>query len=189
MGTPIPMEERNSTAPEPTKGEVMKTILTVLALVLAVQAEQNNPQETPAEHHAAVMARGEHTMGFSQQKTTHHFLLFKDGGVIAVTTNDPRDAETRDMVRMHLSHIAHMFANGNFSAPMLIHATIPPGVPVMTELKSDIVYRYKDVESGGQVRIQTANPRAIEAIHGFLRFQIKDHETGDSGEIVSEAKP
>lgn len=128
-------------------------------------------------------------MAFSQEKTTHHFLLFKDGGMIAVTANDPKDTENRDMIRTHLSHIAKMFAAGNFDAPMLIHGTTPPGVPVMTELKDQIRYTYQEKDAGGQVRIQSANPQAVEAIHAFLRFQIKEHETGDSGEIGAETKP
>lgn len=166
----------------------MKTILVVIVLVLAVEAQQSNSQESPAEHHAGVVARGEHTMGFSQEKTTHHFLLFKDGGEISVTANDPKDADSRDMIRMHLSHIARMFADGNFNAPMLIHGTTPPGVPVMKDLRDQIKYRYQEKDSGGQVHIQSTNPHAVEAIHEFLRFQIKEHETGDPGKI-EETKP
>lgn len=33
--------------------------------------------------------------------------------------------------------------------------------------------------TGAQVTIRTTNPKAIEAIHKFLRFQIKEHRTGD----------
>jgi len=161
----------------------MQAILMVLVLVFAAEGQQSNPQENPAEHHAAVTTRGEHVMGFSQEKTMHHFLLYKDGGVISVTANDPKDMQSRDMIRMHLSHIAGMFAAGDFNAPMLIHGTTPPGVPAMTELKKQIRYRYHDIDSGGQVRIQSVNPKAVAAIHEFLRFQIKEHETGDSGEI------
>jgi len=167
----------------------MKTILLVLVFALALQAQPGNSQESPADHHAAVVSRGEHVMGFSQEKTTHHFLLYKDGGAISVTTNDAKDTESRDMIRTHLSHISHMFADGNFDAPMLIHGTNPPGVPVMKRLREQITYRYQEKDSGGQVRIQSANPKAIAAIHAFLRFQIKEHETGDSGQIAQESKP
>src|SRR5215471_17763400 len=79
-------------------------------------------------HHKAVDQRGDHVMGFSHRKTTHHFWLFNDGGAIEVTANDPKDTESRDQIRMHLSHIAQMFADGNFQAPMLIHDRMPPGV-------------------------------------------------------------
>ena len=75
-------------------------------------------------------------MGFSHATTTHHFRLYKDGGAIEVAANDPQDTDNRDMIRMHLSHIAQMFAAGNFNTPMFIHATNPPGVPVMKKLRS-----------------------------------------------------
>jgi len=39
---------------------------------------------------------------------------------------------------MHLSHIAQMFADGNFQAPMLIHDQAPPGVPTLQRLKAAI---------------------------------------------------
>jgi hypothetical protein len=35
------------------------------------------------------------------------------------------------------------------------------------------------MERGGRIRIETDSPEALAAIHDFLRFQIKDHETGD----------
>jgi hypothetical protein len=31
--------------------------------------------------------------------------------------------------------------------------------------------------------VSKKTPEAVKAIHEFLRFQIKDHQTGDSGEI------
>jgi hypothetical protein len=130
-------------------------------------------------HHDDVNRRGDHEMGFSHEKTTHHFRLSKDGGVIEVTANDPNDTESREQIRQHLGHIATMFSAGNFNAPMLIHDQTPPGVPAMKRLKSQIKYEFENVESGGRVKITTSNREAIEAVHEFLRFQITDHQTGD----------
>jgi hypothetical protein len=129
--------------------------------------------------HDEVNRRGDHEMGFSHEKTTHHFRLAKDGGAIEVTANDQSDAESRDQIRQHLSHIAMMFSAGNFNAPMLIHDQTPPGVPVMKRLKSQIKYEFETIESGGRVRINSSNREAIDAVHAFLRFQITDHQTGD----------
>jgi hypothetical protein len=84
---------------------------------------------------------------------------------------------------MHLKHIATMFAEGNFNAPMLIHDQMPPGVPVMQQLKNEIKYNFEQLDRGAAVRISTKNPMALKAIHDFLRFQIKEHKTGDSLEI------
>lgn len=130
-------------------------------------------------HHDDVNRRGDHEMGFSHEKTTHHFRLSKDGGAIEVTANDPNDTESRDQIRQHLGHIAMMFSAGNFNAPMLIHDQTPPGVPAMKRLKSQIKYEFENMESGGRVKISTMNREAIDAVHEFLRFQITDHQTGD----------
>jgi hypothetical protein len=130
-------------------------------------------------HHDDINRRGDHEMGFSHEKTTHHFRLAKDGGAIEVTANDLNDTESRDQIRQHLTHIAMMFSAGNFNAPMLIHDQTPPGVPVMKRLKNQIKYEFENVESGGRVKISTMNREAIDAVHEFLRFQITDHQTGD----------
>ena len=122
-------------------------------------------------------------MGFDHEKTTHHFRFKQDGGAIEVEANDPKDTASRDQIRQHLSHITQMFAGGDFTAPMLIHAQTPPGVPVMKRLKADIKYRFEETERGGRIRITTTNREALAAIYEFLRFQIADHKTGDSGEV------
>lgn len=88
---------------------------------------------------------------------------------------------------MHLSHVAEMFSAGDFDVPMFIHDTTPPGVPTMTRLHSAIQYRYQQTETGAKIMIETANPKALKAIHEFLRFQIAEHQTGDSTEIADDA--
>jgi len=168
----------------------MKTasVLIILLGAFAMQAQQTKPQEDATDSHAAMTARGDQAMGFSHEKTTHHFRLSGDGGAIEVSANDPKDSESREMIRMHLSHISKMFAAGNFDAPMFIHVTNPPGVPTMTELRDQIHYQYEETDAGARVRIQTANKRALAAVHDFLRFQISEHQTGDSTAISSETQ-
>ena len=134
-------------------------------------------------HHNAVDQRGDRVMGFSHEKTTHHFRLYRDGGAIEVTANDASDSESRDQIRMHLGHIAKMFASGDFNAPMLIHDRIPPGVPVLQKRKAEVRYEFTQTNQGGIIRITTQNGEALNAIHEFLRFQIQDHRTGDSTEV------
>src|SRR5207248_1081634 len=109
--------------------------------------------------------------------------LRKDGGIIAVRANDPKDTQTRDQIRGHLPHIARMFSAGDFNAPMLIHGKNPPGSATMAHLKDQIHYSYTETAAGGEVKIGSANRAAIGAVHAFLRFQIKDHQTGDSIEV------
>ncbi|HUI58127.1 MAG TPA: hypothetical protein VLY04_24300 [Bryobacteraceae bacterium] len=151
--------------------------LTILSSVLALACIVYGQQDSA--HHDAVNKNGDRVMGFSHEKTTHHFRLYGDGGAIEVRANDPRDTESRDQIRTHLAHIAEMFAAGDFNAPMLIHDQVPPGVPVLQRLKSEITYRYERTAQGGRVRISTRNSEALNAVHDFLRFQIADHQTGD----------
>jgi hypothetical protein len=151
----------------------VKTLLIALACALCGALAQD-------QHHDAVNQRGDHVMGFSHEKTTHHFRLFADGGEIEVTANDPKDTESRDQIRAHLPHIAQMFAAGNFNAPMLVHDRTPPGVPVLQKLKDEVSYRYEQIDRGGRVRIRTKNADALQAVHEFLRFQIEEHKTGDA---------
>ena len=150
-----------------------KLVPTAMALVCAAFCQ----------HNPGVDQRGDHVMGFSHEKTTHHFLLYRDGGAIRVEANDAKDTASREQIQMHLSHIAKMFAEGNFQAPMLIHDQTPPGVPVLQKLKADVTYRFENTQRGGLVRLTTKNQDALKAVYEFLRFQIKDHATGDSGEV------
>ena len=143
----------------------------------------NQIQHQHGDHLAKVNKRGDVAMGFSHQKTTHRFRLLADDGAIEVTANNTGDAETRDQIRQHFGHITQMFSGGNFEAPMLTHGKTPPGVSVLQKLKTEITYRYEEIERGGRVRITTNNKEALAAAHEFLRFQIADHQTGDSTEI------
>jgi hypothetical protein len=122
-------------------------------------------------------------MGFSHEKTAHHFRLYPDGGAIEVEAKDAADTASRDQIRMHLAHIAELFAGGDFSKPKAIHDQSVPGTALMARLKSDITYKFEDTERGGRVRIRSPKSEAVAAIHEFLRFQIKDHQTGDSTEV------
>ena len=122
-------------------------------------------------------------MGFSQTKTAHHFLLAKDGGAIEVTAKDPKDTVSQDQIRMHLPHITTAFASGDFTDPMEVHDQTPPGVPTMKRLKAKIQYKFEETDTGGRVLIHSNNTEAIDAIHDFLRFQIREHHTGDSRKV------
>lgn len=136
-------------------------------------------------HHAAVNERGERAMGFSQTRTTHHFFLKADGGVIQVEANDAGDAESRDRVRKHLAEIARAFAAGDFRTPFAVHDRTPPGARDMCRLRSSIEYKFEETGRGGRVSIRTRDKEALAAVHAFLRFQIEDHRTGDKLEVTN----
>lgn len=132
--------------------------------------------------HSQMNERGEHAMGFSQTTTTHHFLLKPNGGVIQVEVKDPKDTNSRDNIRMHLGHIAKMFATGDFDIPMFVHDAVPPGVSEMKQLQKSIHYTFEETPNGGRVVIATTEKTAVDAVHKFLRFQIEEHRAGDPQE-------
>jgi hypothetical protein len=138
-----------------------------------------------SHHQANVEKHGDEAMGFPHDKTTHHFRLYSDGGAIEVTINDNKDSQNMQAIRSHLTHIVTMFSYGDFSTPMFVHDRVPPGVPVMKAKRSEISYSFEELPAGGRVRLKTTNPDAVRAIHDFLRFQIEDHNTGDSADINS----
>jgi hypothetical protein len=140
------------------------------------QCSRTKPNE---DAHAAMMTRGEHAMGFSQTATTHHFVLKPDGGVISVSANKKSDAASRDQIRMHLRHIAKSFSEGNFDIPMFVHDQELPGVPVMKRLSQQIRYQFRKTDRGAEVLVSSKSEEAIQAVHEFLIFQIREHKTGD----------
>ncbi len=155
----------------------------IFAMTLASQPQSVAP---PPQNHSSqyeMEHRGNQGMGFDQQKTTHHFRLRKDGGAIQVTANSAEDKTSKEEIQMHLHHIANAFKSGDFNIPMFVHDQTPPGVDVMTNLKDQIHYKYETAANGGRVVISSPNAEAVAAIHEFLKFQIKKHQTRDALEV------
>jgi hypothetical protein len=174
------------------------TILTCGALAAPLLAQETPPPcPLHAEHQkaaqekahaghdapAALDRRGDEVMGFEHTRTTHHFLLKEDGGVIQVEAKEFGDATSVERIRTHLAEVARSFAASDFTMPGEIHGRVLPGVAEMTRLANAIQYRYEDLEHGGRVHITTGSPEARAAVHAFLKAQIADHRTGDSLEI------
>ena len=131
-------------------------------------------------------ASGEEVAGFDQEKSSRHFKLLPDGGVIEITANDPSDVSTRNAIQQQVVKIAGMLTEGNFAIPMLARQQQPPGIDTMKRLKSELSYTPENLPNGGRVQITTANSEALNAVHDFLRFEIQEHKTGDS---LAEAAP
>ena len=151
--------------------------LTVLAvtLLLAAAQHQHNPGMS---RDAALKERGAAAMGFDQDAATHHFRLAPDGGAVEVVANDAADARTIAAIRSHLQSIAREFAAGRFDTPLQTHGEMPPGVDRMKKRRDAIAYRYEELSRGGVVHITTEDTGVLDAIHAFLRYQIKEHGTG-----------
>jgi hypothetical protein len=172
---------------------ILLTIFTATAAVIGGAAQNHDDMEGCPMHqqHQAgashndqdLTHRGNPGMGFDQDKTTHHFILSKDGGAIQVTANSGQDQASIDQIRVHLRHIEHAFHSGDFNIPMFVHDQTPPGVPAMTRLKDQLQYKYEAMESGGRVLISSKNAEAVAAVHEFLRFQINEHKTGDALDV------
>ncbi len=150
----------------------MMLLLTAITLVATLAA--------PAQDHQGhAMDRANKGMGFDQAKTTHHFRLTADGGAIEVVAKDRDDRATISQVRGHLKRVDQAFADGDFSLPFFVHDTEVPGTAVMKERRSSIAYSFEPLPTGARVVMRTNDPQARAALHDFLRFQIREHKTGD----------
>jgi hypothetical protein len=166
----------------------MKTLLAVSLVALAgaslahAQVHAHCPMAPANTPRAGVDHRHDDATGTSHALTEHHFTLAKDGGSIRLEVKDAAETEARGRVREHLRLIADSFAAGDFSLPMQIHDQLPPGASTMKERKAAIRYAYSPTDKGGVVAIATRDAAALAAVHQFLRFQIRDHATGDPTE-------
>jgi hypothetical protein len=154
-----------------------------LSAPAAAQQSQQGQAHDHTAHHRDMLTRGALAMGFDQDRTVHHFLLYEDGGAIEVSVKEASDHANLQAVREHLQEITRLFKSGDFGKPALTHAQQVPGTAEMTRLKEHITYRYEETSTGGRVRIATRDTDALAAVHAFLHFQIEDHGTGDSGVV------
>jgi hypothetical protein len=138
-----------------------------------------------ASHGAEVDARHD-TFGMGHESSHHNFRLFKDGGAIELRTNDPNDTAMIDVIRKHLREINASFVKSDFSTPGFVHGHAPDGVAEMKRLSRQIRYRYEDVDSGGRIRMIATDPKALAAIHDFMKFQVTEHRTDDAGQVEED---
>ena len=157
----------------------MAFALPVILLPTTARPSGGGMEDCPMHAQHQQTERENEAMGFSQGRTTHHFVLAADGGRIQVTANAADDRTTIEQVRSHLKQIAREFKAGDFATPLLVHGQTPPGVQTMQHLKSEISYAYEDRADGAAVAIRSRNPDAVAAVQEFLRFQIREHKTGD----------
>lgn len=153
----------------------------ITAAALAVTAQSADGQHQG--HHAAD-ARGALVMGFSQTATSHHFRLSPSGGAVEVHVHDAADTAMRASVAEHLRTITKGFAAGNFDASKAVHGQEPPGVETLRARANRLTYTFEESERGGRVIIHTTDAEALRALHEFLRYQIREHKTGDSLNVL-----
>jgi|KBSMisStaDraftv2_1062788.scaffolds.fasta_scaffold22136_1 hypothetical protein len=168
-----------------SRSRMLAIAVTVILAPAGARSSGDGMEDCPmhAQHRARAAQqqreREDEGMGFSQERTTHHFLLASDGGTIQVTANAADDRTTIEQVHRHLEHIARAFRAGDFTTPASVHGQVPPGVPAMRQLRAEISYAYQSRPDGAVVVIRSRNPEAVAAVQEFLRFQVREHKTGD----------
>lgn len=113
-------------------------------------------------------------MGVDQYTSTHHFDALPDGGRIELQRNAEDTAGTAQ-IRAHIHQIARAFEAGDFSTPAMVHMQSVPGAKTMAARRSKISYEVQDLPRGAELRIRTADPDALRAIHEFMAFQRGEH--------------
>lgn len=161
---------------------MLARLLSIVALV-GLSPVATRPLAAQHEHRdsafRALQSRGKQVMGVDQYSSTHAFQDLRDGGRIALQ-RDIDDTAGTQVIREHLREVAKRFAAGDFSLSEAVHDDHEiPGVGTMRTLRAVIQYSYRELPRGGEVRITTSNPRAVQAIHQFLAFQRSDHRTGE----------
>ncbi len=124
---------------------------------------------------AAMQERGRMVMGVDQYTSAHVFEDLPDGGRIVLDREPMADTTGVAVIRLHMRDIAASFRAGDFTKPFQVHAQVVPGTTVMSAQRAAITYEVIDRPRGGEVRLRSADPVAIAAIHEFLAFQRGDH--------------
>lgn len=162
----------------------------LVSLVSAVAACGGAAERAPngADDFAALQERGRQAMGVDQYTSTHVFEPLPDGGRI-VLRRDSLDPSGTAVIRAHLDEIAGRFRDGDFAVPGFVHAGEVPGTAEMRARRDRIRYLTDTVARGGEVRILTTDPAAVEAVHAFLAFQRREHHAGSHDEEQSTPGP
>lgn len=122
-----------------------------------------------------VAQRGAEAMPFSLAATTHVFTKTADGGIQQVISKHP-DSKQVAQIREHLATISRQFSQGDFQAPAQIHGNTMPGLASLRAARpGELMIRYRDLPSGGEIAYRTANPQLVAALHQWFDAQLSDH--------------
>lgn len=152
-------------------------ILVVVLASCTPDAGRQSPGNVEDSAFAGVQARGAVAMGVNQYTSRHVFEPLPDGGRIALQ-REAADSAGSARIRRHMQLIAERFAAGDFTLPRYVHARAVPGTEVMAARRAAISYTVDTLPRGAALRLRTADPTAVAAIHAFLAFQRQDHHAG-----------
>ncbi len=149
--------------------------LTGLAL-LAVAPAFSQTADTARQE--IVRQRSADVMPFDMNATTHVFTKTPTGGIQRVILKTPGDAGQTALIRHHLRDIANKFAHGDFGASADVHGADMPGLAALkSAIPGDLQVRYRDVQSGAEIRYSSRNPKVVVALHEWFDAQLADHGT------------
>ena len=110
--------------------------------------------------------------------TTHIFTKSRDGGTQRIIAKDGSDARQIQRVQEHLREVQAQFQRGDFSGPSHVHGSDMPGLAQLKAAKpGEIATSYRDVDSGAELRYQTADAALVSALHAWFDAQLSDHGT------------
>ena len=148
--------------------------MNVLARVCMLACVFAAPLAAQDTNFAAMQQRGKMAMGVDQSTSIHKFDDLANGGRIELQRERDDTAGVR-AIRAHLHNIARAFNIGDFSTPAFVHMKTLPGMATMAKKRAAIRYLFKELPRGGELRITTTDPAALEAVHEFLAFQRGEH--------------
>jgi hypothetical protein len=155
-----------------------RALLFLLGLLAA--CGERPARNSPDSAFALVQSRGHVAMGVDQYSSSHRFEPLPDGGRITLQ-RDGNDSAGTVQIRSHMRMIASAFRRGDFALPGFVHDREVPGTAVMSQRRSQISYTTDTLPRGAQLRIRSADPVAVDAIHQFLAFQRQDHRVAEGG--------
>jgi hypothetical protein len=126
------------------------------------------------------------SFGMPHTGSTHSFRLFANGGAIELRADSADDHAAIERIRKHLEEVAVQFNAADFSTPAFVHGHSPDGVAEMQRRRGEIAYRYEPLERGGRIRITTKSSAALASVHAFLRFQVTEHRTANTGMVEED---
>ncbi len=154
----------------------MKYLFTSILNILLVTAPVYAADEASKERLDEIEQRGVHVMPFDLELTTHVFSKSVNGGIQKVIVKDLGNIKQINIIREHLTIIAHEFKQGDYSNPEKIHGNTMPGLKELRSAKpTEISIVYKDLPNGAEITYSTDIPMLITAIHQWFEAQLSDH--------------
>lgn len=123
-----------------------------------------------------VERRGKQVMPFSLEQTVHVFTKNTQGGVQQVKVKDTANVQQIQLIRAHLTKIAHEFKQGNFADPLAIHGEAMPGVKALQQARpKQLSINYQALTDGAEITYSSQDPKLVLAIHQWFDAQLSDH--------------